>query len=328
MNRLVKSVFKSNALTQVVYASMGVMAFYHNPVLLHEVLEALNLQPDLCYVDGTLGGAGHASALLAAQPRCQLVGFDRDPQALAFAQQRLQPHGVRLIHAPFAEMAEHLPPQHITGGVLLDLGVSSPQLDQADRGFSFMQPGPLDMRMDPTQGPTAADLLASATEAQLVDWFKQYGEERLAKPIARAIAQSPDPIVTTTQLADICRRLYGSFRIKEAQNPATRVFQALRIVVNGELDQLQQALAQLPSLLAPGARVAIISFHSLEDRIVKQWMVQQAARCVCPPRMPICQCGKTPALRIVSRKPIMAQPDEVTQNPRARSAKLRVAEWL
>jgi 16S rRNA (cytosine1402-N4)-methyltransferase len=308
---------------------MSFMSFEHTPVLLQEVIAALNPQPGLCYVDGTLGGAGHACAVLACQSQAQLVGFDRDPQALAFAQQRLSPyHGAtRLVHAPFADMAQHLSPGSITGGILLDLGVSSPQLDQAERGFSFMKPGPLDMRMNPTQGQTAADFLATASEAQLVDWFKQYGEERLAKPIARAILQSPQPVSTTTQLADICRKLYSSFRIKEAQHPATRVFQALRIAVNSELDQLQQTLAQLPLLLAPGARVAIISFHSLEDRLVKQWMVQQAARCVCPPRMPICQCGKTPTLKLISRKPILAQPEEVANNPRARSAKLRVGEW-
>jgi 16S rRNA (cytosine1402-N4)-methyltransferase len=300
--------------------------FNHQPVLLTEVLQALNPQPGKTYVDGTLGGAGHAAALLAQQPQASLIGFDRDAMALAVAKDRL-PASARLIQAPFAKLACYLSPLSITGGILLDLGVSSPQLDQADRGFSFMHNAPLDMRMDQaSDSPTAAELLTTATETQLADWFKQYGEERLAKPIARAIkANLP---TYTHALAELCRQSYRHFRIKEQQHPATRVFQALRIAVNGELDQLQGVLNQLPGLLAPGARVAIISFHSLEDRIVKQWMVQQAATCVCPPRLPVCQCGKVPTLRVLTKKPIMATTAETTQNPRARSAKLRVAEWI
>jgi 16S rRNA (cytosine1402-N4)-methyltransferase len=301
-------------------------SFIHQPVLLTEVLQALNPQPGKTYVDGTLGGAGHAMALLTKEPLAQLIGFDRDAMALAAAKECL-PETIRLIQAPFAELACYLAPLFITGGILLDLGVSSPQLDQADRGFSFMHNAPLDMRMDQTSdSPTAAELLTTATETQLADWFKQYGEERLAKPIARAIkANLP---THTHALAELCRQTYRHFRIKEQQHPATRVFQALRIAVNGELDQLQGVLNQLPGLLAPGARVAIISFHSLEDRIVKQWMVQQAATCVCPPRLPVCQCGKVPTLRVLTKKPIMATTAETTQNPRARSAKLRVAEWI
>jgi 16S rRNA (cytosine1402-N4)-methyltransferase len=301
--------------------------FDHIPVLLTDVLTGLNPSQGLTYVDATLGGAGHASALLAQCPQITLIGCDRDPQAIAAAKTRL-PNTVKLLHTPFSGLVQHLPPGSITGGILLDLGVSSPQLDQADRGFSFRQNGPLDMRMSQT-GPTAADLLMTASEGQLTEWFKQFGEERLAKPIAQAIKQSTTPFTTTAQLAQLVGQQYARFGIYEKHHhPATRVFQALRIAVNAELTELQKVLNDLPLLLAPGARVAIISFHSLEDRMVKQWMVQQAAKCVCPPRLPVCQCGKQPTLRFISRKPVVASAEAQAQNPRARSAKLRLAEWL
>jgi 16S rRNA (cytosine1402-N4)-methyltransferase len=304
-----------------------VLPFSHIPVLRDETLQGLALTPGRVYIDATLGGAGHALAMLAAQPGIQLLGFDQDPTALAVARQRL-PETVTLIQAPFSTMAHHVPPASVTGGVLLDIGVSSPQLDDATRGFSFRQNAPLDMRMS-QQGRTAAEWLASATEAELTACFKTYGEERLAKPIAQAIIASPVPMTHTVQLAGLISDMYRRFGLKkEDQHPATRVFQALRIQVNNELGELQAALDSLPTLLAPGARIAVITFHSLEDRMVKDWMRYQAAACVCPPRMPVCRCGKRVSLRLICKKPITASAEEIAANPRSRSAKLRVAEWL
>jgi 16S rRNA (cytosine1402-N4)-methyltransferase len=320
-----------SALPQTTCMAASPQPFDHQPVLLAAVLSALDLKPTHLYVDGTLGGAGHSLAMLKQCPTLNLIGLDRDPLAVSIARERLQnagyAHNTQVINARFAELGAHVAPGSVTGGVLLDIGVSSPQLDDPARGFSFRYDSPLDMRMNPTKGQTAADYIAQADEAKLVNCFKTYGEERLARPIAQAILSAPHLPVTTTELANVVSQVYRRYRIKEQQHPATRVFQALRIAINGELDELTTVLAAMPTVLAPGARLAVITFHSLEDRIVKQWMAHQVAKCVCPPRLPICQCGKQVTGQLITRKPIIATPEEIATNPRSRSAKLRVLAW-
>lgn len=312
----------------------------HQPVLLAEVVHWLPLPPSAVWVDGTLGFGGH-TATVARQlgPDGLLIGIDQDAEALAFAQQRLEADPAlscskRFIHANFDVLPQVLADQGIatiTGALLLDLGVSSFQLDQAKRGFSFQQDGPLDMRMNATdpQQPTAAEWVNTASEAQLADCLHRYGEERLARPIARAIvrAREAEPFASTRPLAQVVaatvRRLQPNR--KEPIHPATRTFQALRIVVNDELGALQRLLAELPQVLAPGARVGIISFHSLEDRLVKQAFRRLSGQCQCPPDFPVCQCGATAVLKPMTGRPVTATRSECLQNPRARSAKLRVA---
>lgn len=284
-------------------------------------------------MDGTVGGGGHAAGLLeAAGPRARLLGLDADPDALAVARQVLARFGerVRLVNENFRHLAEVAREAGFVpaDGVLLDLGVSSMQLERSPRGFSFQRDAPLDMRFDPRQPTTAADIVNGADERELRKMLYEYGNERNAARIARAIVQrrAARRIETTTDLARIVVDVVGPHR--GGIHPATRTFQALRIAVNQELDSLREALPQAVDILARGGRLAVISFHSLEDRIVKEFMRREASECVCPPGLPACVCGREPILRLVNRKPITPTPEEVARNPRARSAKLRVAEKI
>lgn len=306
---------------------------YHTPVLLREVVELLQPHAGGIYVDATLGGGGHAEAILqASAPDGVLFGLDRDLEALEASRERLRGFGdrVRLVHANFADVEEVLMSAGVTAvdGVVFDVGVSSRQLDEPSRGFSFQREGPLDMRMDRAGGPTAAEVLCSASAEELAKIFRVYGEERRAGAIARRIVQerAVRPLATTTELARLVEAVLG--RSRGAIHPATRVFQALRIYVNRELENLPRGLTAALRLLKPGARLVVIAFHSLEDRIVKQFFRQHSSGCVCPPGLARCACGRTAALRIVTRKPVTASEAERWVNPRARSAKLRVAEKI
>jgi 16S rRNA (cytosine1402-N4)-methyltransferase len=321
-------------------AEAPVDARSHEPVMLDRITELLAVPkgPGLI-VDATLGAAGHAAALLAASgPDVGLLGFDRDPDALDLARRRLAAYGdrVHLVHAPYDELTEHAVP--LTSrfgpvrGVLYDLGVSSMQLDRGERGFSFRADAPLDMRMDPTSGPTAAELIASTDVAELTRILRVYGEERFAGRIAAAIGREQP--TTTAQLADIVRGAVPARARHTTPHPATRTFQALRIAVNGELDRFNASLPQALELVESAAvdgrsgRVAVLSYHSLEDRIAKRWFVEASTGCLCPPDLPICACGRTPSVRLLTRGAERPLADEVDRNPRARSAKLRVAEKI
>jgi 16S rRNA (cytosine1402-N4)-methyltransferase len=299
----------------------------HVPVLLGEVLAGLAPRPGAALIDGTVGAGGHSAAWLDAAPGGRVLGFDRDPAAIEQARSALACYGERvvLIRASYASMGSLAPAQGFdaTDAVLLDLGYSSAQIDDPARGFSFRHDAPLDMRYDPAQPITAADLVNGLDEAALADVIFRYGEDRHARRIARAI-RAARPVESTLALAEIVRRAVP--RSNERIDPATRTFQALRIAVNDELGELERALPQAVALLRPGGRLAVISFHSLEDRIVKQHMRREAQDCLCPPRQPVCTCGHTAILRPVTGKPIVAGSAEVAHNPRARSAKLRVAE--
>lgn len=304
--------------------------FRHVSVLLDEVLDLLRLSPGGRVLDGTVGGAGHAGALLArVGPEGCLFGIDQDPAALEVARVRLGrvSSNFELRQGNFADVipAWPLPP---LDGILLDLGVSSYQLDTAERGFSFRLDGPLDMRMG-NEGPSAADLVNGLPERELVEIVFRYGEERHARGIVRAILKrrSERPFRTTRELAETIERVVPAYKAGGI-HPATRTFQALRIAVNRELEVLSQVLPAAVSKLAPGGRLAVISFHSLEDRLVKTTFREMARTCVCPPKLPVCACGKVPLVRIVTPKPVEASDAEIQANPRARSAKLRVAERL
>jgi 16S rRNA (cytosine1402-N4)-methyltransferase len=304
----------------------------HVPVLYGATIDGLAPRPGGAYIDCTLGSGGHAEGILAASaPDGTLLGLDADPEALARAGARLLPFGARahLVQANFRDLEavtrrEEWPP---ADGILLDLGVSSVQLGTAARGFSFQEDGPLDMRLDPTRGSTAAVLIAELEERDLAALLRRYGDEPRANTIAAAIVRerARAPIVSTAALANLVTRVKGRHgRI----HPATTVFQALRIAVNGELESLEAVLPQTLRLLRPGGRLAVIAFHSLEDRIVKQFMHEEARTCRCPPEQPICTCARRPAVRLLSRHAIMPGADEVRANPRARSARLRLAERL
>ena len=302
----------------------------HLPVLYQQVLEALRPQPGGWYVDGTVGAGGHAEGILeASSPDGRLLGLDVDPQALAIARERLARFGDRVIlrKASYTTLLDQLrelgwPP---VDGVLLDLGVSSMQLDTPERGFSFRHDAPLDMRFDPEQPLTAADLVNTLSEDELADILWRYGEERRARRVARAIV-AHRPITTTGQLAAVVAKVTTSGR--PGMHPATRTFQALRIAVNRELEHVEQVLPQAVAALRPGGRLVVIAFHSLEDRIVKQFMRRESRDCLCPPEQPVCTCGHRATLRILRPFPIQAGADEVARNPRARSARLRVAEKI
>jgi 16S rRNA (cytosine1402-N4)-methyltransferase len=307
--------------------------FAHTPVLLSETIAALKPQPGGSYIDATLGLGGHAERVLElSTPNGALLGIDADPAALVMARHRLAPYGDRivLVESYFDELARIAADTgfQASAGVLFDLGVSSPQLDEAGRGFSFQQNAPLDMRMGPTAGRTAADLVNSLSDAELQRIFQEYGEERFSRRVAKRIAEerARRPIRTTVELAEIVAAARP--RSKERIHPATRVFQALRIAVNDELGRLERALPQAVTVLREGGRLAVITFHSLEDRLVKRFMRQEARGCICPPEVPVCVCGRQPTLRVLTPHPLTASGAEVAANPRARSAKLRVAERI
>ncbi len=303
----------------------------HAPVMVREVLAALNVRPGGRYVDGTVGGGGHALAIMeAATPGGSLLGIDRDPRALEAARRRLEPFGedARLVQGDFAEMGRicrefAFAPVH---GVLLDLGMSSLQLEEAERGFSFQREGPLDMRFDSRQELTAAEIVNEYAEGALADVLWRYGEESQARRIARRIVERR-PLHTTIELAKVVEEAVGG-RARRQSHPATRTFQALRIVVNQELLSLDAALPQAYGLLGDLGRLAVLSYHSLEDRLVKAFIRRESRDCLCPPRQPVCTCDHKAGLRAVSRGAVRPSPDEVTQNPRSRSARLRVAERL
>ncbi len=281
-------------------------------------------------MDGTLGAGGHAWGILqASAPDGRLLGLDVDPQALELARQRLAPFGERalLVRASYTTLAEQLVARgwQTVDGIILDLGISSMQVDTTERGFSFQVDAPLDMRFDPDNPITAAHLANQLSEADLADILYRYGEERRARQVARAIVQAR-PLSTTRDLADVVAKATRSGR--EGMHPATRTFQALRIAVNHELEGLEAVLPQAIAALQPGGRLAVISFHSLEDRIVKHTFRRESQDCICPPRQPVCTCSHHATLREINRRPLQPQEAEVSENPRSRSARLRVAEKL
>lgn len=309
--------------------------FEHIPVMPDEVLEYLAPRPGGIYVDGTLGGAGHSLKILGASaPDGRLIGFDRDSSAIEAASSRLAAFGgrVTLLHRNFAEMEDALAGLGIgrIDGFLLDLGVSSHQFDMAERGFSFRQDAPLDMRMDPTAGQTAADLVNTLPEGELARIIRAYGEERWAGRIAARIAgaREKSPLLTTLELAEIVKGAIPRKFQEERIHPATRTFQALRIAVNAELESLEKGLAAGLRLLGSGGRAVVISFHSLEDRIVKSTFRGLAQGCICPRNIPVCVCGNKPKLKVLTGRPVVPGDEEQAANPRARSAKLRAAEKL
>ena len=310
------------------------MEFVHRSVLLLPTVEALAVRPDGIYLDGTLGGAGHSYEIASRLTTGRLIGLDRDETALAAAGARLAPFAgrVTLVHSNFADLAQVLDSLDIPAvdGMLFDLGVSSPQLDDAERGFSYMQDAPLDMRMDRTAGLTAYEVVNTWPEAELKRILYTYGEERYAPRIAAAIAarRTERPIATTLELADLIRSAMPAQALREKQHPAKRSFQAIRIAVNDELGAVERMLASAIDRLNPGGRLAVITFHSLEDRIVKTAFQEAARGCTCPKDFPVCVCGKKPKVKLITRHPIVADEVELAENPRARSAKLRVAEKL
>ena len=308
------------------------MEYTHKPVLLEPCIEGLAIRGDGIYVDGTLGRAGHSREIAKRLTTGHLYCIDRDPAALAAAEERLAPwrERVTLLHGNFAGLAELLRDVGEVHGMLFDLGVSSPQLDDASRGFSYRQDAPLDMRMDPAEPLTAGTVVNEWPQEELKRILYQYGEERYAPAIARAICKAREdrPIETTLELVELIRSAMPASALREKQHPAKRTFQAIRIAVNDELGAEAELLEHAIDRLRPGGRLAVISFHSLEDRIVKTAFAAAAKGCTCPPDFPVCVCGKKPQIKLVNRKPIMASEEELARNPRARSAKLRVAEKL
>ena len=306
----------------------------HIPVLLNECLEGLHIRPDGLYVDCTLGRGGHSEEIAKRLTTGRLIGIDRDAAAIEQAGERLAPYGARvtLVRGNFCALDEILRTLEIPGvdGVLLDLGVSSPQLDDASRGFSYMHDAPLDMRMDGRQSLTAREVVNDWPEAELKRILFEYGEERWAQRIAAAIAaaRAKKPIETTCELTEIIRAAMPAAALREKQHPAKRSFQAIRIAVNDELSAVAQVMDKAVDALLPGGRLAVISFHSLEDRIVKNALKARTNGCTCPPDLPVCVCGFKPTLRLLTRKPVTATGNELNENPRARSAKLRIAEKI
>ena len=288
--------------------------FHHVSVLLDECLEGLNIKPDGIYVDGTLGGAGHSSQIAKRLTTGRLIGIDRDPVALKAAGERLAPYGDLNIDG--------------VDGILLDLGVSSPQLDDGSRGFSYMADAPLDMRMNSEDALSAYDVVNSWSFEELKRILYDYGEERYAPRIASAICSRREtkPIETTLELVDIIRSAMPAAALREKQHPAKRSFQAIRIAVNDELGSVEKVMKDAIPCLNPDGRLAVITFHSLEDRIVKNAMADAAKGCTCPPSFPVCVCRKKPLVKLITRKPIVSGDEELERNPRARSAKLRVCE--
>ncbi len=310
------------------------MEYTHKPVLLRECIEGLNIRPDGIYVDGTLGRAGHSREIVSRLTTGRLICIDRDQAALDAAPGRLEGHmdKVTLVHGNFGNIASILDDLNVPAadGMLFDLGVSSPQLDDGSRGFSYLQDAPLDMRMDQSAALTAYDVVNGWSQEELKRILWQYGEERYSGLIAAAIVRrrSDKPVETTGELADIIRGAMPAKAQREKQHPAKRSFQAIRIAVNDELGEVERMLDSVLPRLNPGGRLAVISFHSLEDRLVKTAYAGWAKGCTCPPDFPVCVCGKKPQVRLVGKKPIVAGDEELNENPRARSAKLRVAEKL
>ena len=302
----------------------------HLPVLYHQVLEALAPVSGCDYLDGTLGAGGHAEGILqASAPRGRLLGLDLDPEALAITRQRLFIYGDRVV---LQQASYQMAPQILQDmgwshlhGILLDLGVSSMQIDRPGRGFSFLQDGPLDMRFDQGRGLSATDLVNTLSHKELAKILREYGEERFASRIANAIINGR-PIHTTTDLVGVITQSVPHY--EPGIHPATRTFQALRIATNQELENLALALPGLMRCLAPGGKIAVISFHSLEDRIVKQFFKKESRDCICPPEQPVCTCGHTASLKVLTKKPVRPSDQEIQHNPRARSARLRVAEMI
>lgn len=309
-------------------------AFHHITVLRDEAVDQLITEPNGTYVDCTLGGAGHSSLILERlSDKGRLIGFDQDPKAIFHARERLGKDGrFQSVNSNFICLEEKLReigvcPVH---GVLFDLGVSSPQLDEAERGFSYMQNAQLDMRMDPENPLTAQDIVNCWSEDEITRTIREYGEENWAKRIAQFIVQArtQKPITYTSELVEIIKEAIPAAARRNGPHPAKRTFQALRIAVNNELGVLEGALDQALNCLEPGGRIAVITFHSLEDRIIKEKMQRWLGRCTCPPDFPVCICNVQPTARLITRRPILPSKREVGENPRARSAKLRVAEKL
>ena len=304
----------------------------HVSVLLAECIENLNIRPDGVYVDGTLGLGGHSYEIASRLREGRLIGIDRDPSAIERAGKRLEPFRDRitLVHGNFGDVAQILDELGIAGvdGMLFDLGVSSPQLDEAERGFSYMLEAPLDMRMDSTAALSAYEVVNTWSEEHLNHILWDYGEERYARRITAAIlaAREKAPIQSTAELVEIIRGAMPAAALREKQHPAKRSFQAIRIAVNDELGEVERMMETAPDKLNPGGRLCVISFHSLEDRIVKTGIARRENGCTCPREAPVCTCGFVRTLRSVSRKPILPSEEEIERNPRSRSAKLRVAE--
>ena len=304
------------------------MEYTHKPVLLDECIGALRIRPEGVYVDGTLGRAGHSREIAKRLTTGRLICIDRDSAAIEAAGERLAPwlDRVRLVHSNFSELGSVL--EEDADGMLFDLGVSSPQLDDPERGFSYMNDAPLDMRMDRSAPLTAREVVNSWSLEELRRILYDFGEERYAPAIARAIAKRREqrPIETTLELVEVIKSAMPPAALREKQHPAKRSFQAVRIAVNGELDALPPMLRAAADKLRPGGRLAVITFHSLEDRIVKRTLRELAQGCTCPPSFPVCVCGKKPLVRL--DKPVTPSAAEVAENPRARSARLRTAEKL
>jgi 16S rRNA (cytosine1402-N4)-methyltransferase len=301
----------------------------HEPVLYQEIIHALLPKSTGRYIDGTIGAGGHAVGLLAAsEPGSRLLGLDVDPQALDLARQNLAPFGERacLKRASYTSLQDQITALGWPGvdGILLDLGASSMQFDRAERGFSFLADGPLDMRFDPSNPLTAAEIVNTWPEDELADVIFRYGEERSSRRIARAILHTR-PVSSTRQLASVIEKAIGRHG---PHHPATQTFQALRIVVNGELESLETTLPMAVQALVPGGRLAVISFHSLEDRLVKEYFRLESRDCICPPQQPVCTCGHKASILEITRRPITPTEEEIKRNSRSRSAKLRVAEKI
>lgn len=311
------------------------MEFKHLPVLLNESVEGLKINPQGIYVDCTLGGAGHSLAILQQlEPTGKLIGIDQDPAAIANAAEKLQGFAGQFhaVKSNFYQLKQVLQELEIdlVDGFLFDLGVSSYQLDTPERGFSYMHDAALDMRMGPDQPTNARELVNGLAEAELAAIIRKYGEERWAKRIASFIVKERKnkPINTTGELVTVIKAAIPAGARREGPHPAKRTFQALRIAVNNELGILENSIKDAASVLKPGGRISVITFHSLEDRIIKETFKELAKPCTCPPAFPVCVCGKKPQIKIITRKPIEPSGEELTANPRARSAKLRIAEKL
>lgn len=307
--------------------------FVHETVLLHETVQSVQPERGGKFIDCTLGGAGHTRLLLeASKPSGEVLAFDQDKSALAHAKHVLAPYEnrIRFAHANFKHLFTEAVAQEFTSvqGIVFDLGVSSVQFDVAERGFSYRLSAPLDMRMNQSDDLTAGDLVRTLSEEELAQIFFKYGEEKFARRIAKSIVttRATEPLNDTIQFAELVKNAIPAAARRTGGHPAKRVFQALRIAVNDELGALELALKDAFRLLTPGGRIAVISFHSLEDRIVKQAFAAHCQGCVCPPGFPICQCGREPEARLVNRKPIVPSVEECARNPRAKSAKLRVLE--